>query len=395
LTEGRRYRLRFVALVRDVLDVRVLERVGDRQAQRQLRTGAESEALPPDVREEARKAEDRLRPRPFPAEALRHLSDEGGERHFTWEGQEAWLRVEAATPGLVLDVAVAGGEGPLGLARVRLLDAKEETLTEGYVGLTRDDRGVMKGRANFDVLAEGWPDENARLLSVSRWAVESLDWGDYEILERSRRAGHPSSRRPLDQALAWMRRAYREQLPASVYGVPAAEAVTAVLPGEEEALDRLLDETLRASLAELGTGVTNRRLMERAQEKLVGRARLSAADRLRLLESGARQVDRLFQDLARESRGQSRETPAGVASTTVDACLKAPEVVLARAARLAELDAGDEDKRLAARVYRLTELAGQDPGDIDAELLAELGMAREELEVRRSFGVLKVHATAS
>src|SRR4051794_16360714 len=131
---------------------------------------------------------------------------------------------------VTLGVDPGSGLGPAPLARVRLLSPQGEAVAEGFLGLGGGPSDA-RGGADFDALFDGWRDaEDGLGVWVNEQTAESLGWHDYEGVARSLAAAAPLSRPPLERTLAWLRHVYQEWLPASAYGVPAADAVIAVLP---------------------------------------------------------------------------------------------------------------------------------------------------------------------
>jgi hypothetical protein len=314
------------------------------------------------------------------------------QQRFTWEGRRAQLRpADAGTGQTVLAIEIDPGLAPFPLARFRLVDEQEQPLAEGLVGQVSGPSGLFHGETLFDTFMQGWTGGEPLRLWLCGQAVEALSWQDYDLIERSRQAARQPFREPLDRALGWVRHFWQEWLPASAYGVPAAESVTAVLPTADSALEAALEVVLRESIAQLGLEKTNRKIMDGAKERLVGRARLSPADQLRLLEAGARKLELLFEEIARQTAPGGYPLPAAVGPTSVGSCTKFPQVVQARLEKLRALDRSDSDDRLAARIYRLTEFAGLQPDQIDAEILAELGLAREEMQVGREYALRVIH----
>jgi hypothetical protein len=376
------YFVRYAPWVRSALDVRLLEALGDRAARVTLRAAAEH-APSADLREQARRASERLRPRPLDVDGLQRLArGEPGELTVAWEGRRAWLRADGGGAPVILGVEGGDDLGPAPLVRVRLLDPDEEVLAEGFLGLAQNGSGRRTGAADLDLLAEGWRDYDGPLqLWLNPQPLEALDERDYEALEHSHRAGPQPFREAIELARARVRHVSSAALPASAFGVPLPDAVLAVLPTGDWALTTLVREALKAAIQLAGPRAPAGVLVEQARTQLIGRARLSPADELRLYERAARELERLRIEritAGEPSTGGPSHTPGPASRETRED----DTIPIEQARRLAELEGADTTDRLQGRIYRLAEHAGLNPEKI-AELLGmtaadvafELGLA--------------------
>jgi hypothetical protein len=355
--------VRYVPGVRAAPDVWILEAVGD-DAARQALLAAAREAPDADLRTQAGQAAERLEPRPL----LPGLAAQP-DLQFACAGRRVTVRRRDRERGALLEVELTGALAAVPLLRVRVLGDARDVLAEGFVGLTRDPQG-SRGRANLDALADGWRDHPDPLfLWFNQQAAESLDWRDYQALERSWDAAAPECRPALEGALRRLRATFADVLPAAVFGVPAPDRVVAVLPAADAALEAALGEALHAARGELGGGAGNRGLVERAKELLVGRAALGPADQLHILEIAGRLLQKV-----------SPNPGSGEVSTAYAAIKTDPTGPFRFGSWL---DARDS---LQGRVYRLMGLVGC-PAEEVAQLLG-IKPERAGNEFRRALSAL-------
>jgi len=390
LPEKTTCRVRYVPWPRSVFDVRLLEAIGDRAA-RQVLLQAAQEADDAELRDAARAAADRLQPRTMPAAALASLPSRANQAAihapFRWDGRSAYLWTDEGRVLLHIQVAATLSTAPL--TRFRLVDDDEETIVEGLVPMLREAAlsGETKivsyqGATVLELLAEGWRDRAYPVnLCLHAQSKESLTWRDYELAAQSHLASRQPYRAALEDALHWMRHVYQEWLLASAYGVPAVHTITAMLPTDDEALRELLTDALRGSIAQLGLDISDDQLMKQAKETLVGRAKLSPADQLRMYRIGDQQLIAIVLDMAVKP-GTGKGQVALPDASTVQTGSRSLEARRGRIKKLEQLAQRSNDDRLNVDLLRLTELAGP---NLDDDLLAQLGLSREEVSVGRDY----------